>query len=95
MSATVLPVHDREAARAAVHRFARRVLTQDDADAWHALGAALTSLGDRTAAIVAFRNALRLDHSRVRSKLALGNLLFDVGQCERALSCFGIAEDTR
>jgi cytochrome c-type biogenesis protein CcmH/NrfG len=95
MAATVLFAHDRDAARAAVRRFARRLRTQDDADAWHALGAALISLGDRGGAIMAFRNALRLDDSRVHSQLALGNLLFDSGQCERALSCFGLAQGPR
>jgi cytochrome c-type biogenesis protein CcmH/NrfG len=89
--ATALFARDREAARSAVRRLSRRLLAQsDDAEAWHALGAALTLLGDRAAALAAYRNALRIDDSRVRSQLALGNLLFDSGQCERALSCFGI-----
>ncbi len=92
---TMLISRDREAARAVVGQFAHRLRTQDDADVWHALGAALTSLGDRGAAIAAFRNALRLDHSRVHSQVALGNLLFDAGQCERALICFRIAEQIR
>jgi len=93
---TLIFQRDRNAARAAVLRMSRRLRMNDgDAEAWHALGAALSSLGDRVAAIVAFRNALRLDDSRVPSRRALGNLLFDSGQCERALSWFGIAEGVR
>lgn len=94
-NATTIFTRDREAARAAVRRFVWRLRTHDDANAWHALGAALVSLGDRAGALAAFRNALRLDGAHVRSQLALGNLLFDSGQCERALSCFGIAEAPR
>lgn len=86
---------DREAARAVALRLSRRLRTDDDADAWHALGAALICLGDRAAAMAAFRNALRLDANRLASQLALGNLLFDAGQCERALRCFGYAERGR
>ena len=80
---------DREAARAAVSRFTRRLsIDADDAEAWHALGAALVRLGDRTAACAAFRNALRLDERRAHSQRALGNLLFDCGQLDHALRCF-------
>lgn len=93
MSATTIFARDREAARATVRRLSRRLLANgDDADAWHALGNVLYSLGDRAAALSAYRNALRLDDTRVLSHLALGNLLFDSGQCERALSCFGMSE---
>lgn len=95
MPATTIFLEDREAARAAVRRFARRLRNADDANAWHALGAALISLGEYGGAIAAFRNALRLDETRLQSQLALGNLLFDSGQCERALCCFGMAEEIR
>lgn len=92
VGATTIFARDREAARAAVRRFARRLRVHDDAEAWHGLGAALMSLGDRAAAATAFTHALRLDEGRIHSKLALGNLLFDAGQCERAFSCFGLSQ---
>jgi cytochrome c-type biogenesis protein CcmH/NrfG len=91
MSATVVFVRDREAACARARRLSRRLRRHDDADAWHALGDTLVRLGERAAAIIAFRNALRLDDRRVHSRLALGNLLFDSGQCELALCCFDFA----
>jgi len=59
-----------------------------DADAWHELGAALMRLGDRAAACVAWHNALRLCNGLEPAQLALGNLLFDCGEVERALVCF-------
>ena len=62
------------------------------ADAWHALGMALVRLGERPAACIAFRNALRLDARRTQSQRALGNLLFDCGQFDLALRCFEKAE---
>jgi cytochrome c-type biogenesis protein CcmH/NrfG len=87
---------DREAARAAVLRFSRLLrVNADNADAWHALGAALVELGDRTGALAAFRNALRLDDTRKHSQLALGNLLFDSGQLDQALRCFAVVEGGR
>ena len=66
----------------------------DPAETWHVLGVALLRLGHRAAASIAFRNALSLDGRRVRSRLALGNLLFDAGQCEQALRCFQMADAT-
>jgi cytochrome c-type biogenesis protein CcmH/NrfG len=87
---------DAEAARRAVLRFSRLLrVNADNADAWHALGAALVELGDRAGALVAFRNALRLDDSRKHSQLALGNLLFDSGQLDQALRCFAVVENGR
>jgi cytochrome c-type biogenesis protein CcmH/NrfG len=83
---------DRDLAHSVVRRLCRRLQTRDDAEAWHAMGVALVALDDRAAAIAAFRNALRLDADRFSSRLALGNLLFDAGQCERALSCFAMLE---
>lgn len=91
LEATNLFARNREAACDAVRRFRRRLLSHGDADAWHALGVALVVLGDRAGALAAFRNALRLDDGHVHSLLALGNLLFDSGLCERALSCFASA----
>ena len=84
---------DRAAARVAVQRLSSRLCNRDDAEAWHGLGSALLHLGDRAGASIAFRNALRLDRGRMHSQRALGNLLFDAGQCERALSCFGIGAE--
>lgn len=59
-----------------------------DADAWHALGTALASLGHRLGAFAAHRNALLLDSRRAHTHLALGNLLFDTARVEDALRCF-------
>lgn len=94
MSIIKVFARDREAARATIRRLSLGLVAHGDADAWHALGAALMGLGDRAGAFGAFRNALRLDNSHISSKLAMGNLLFDAGQCERALSCFGISPAT-
>jgi cytochrome c-type biogenesis protein CcmH/NrfG len=91
MSATVIFVRDREMACAMAQRLSRRLRRHDDAEAWHALGDAFICLGERAAAIIAFRNALRLDDRRLHSRLALGNLLFDSGQCEQAFCCFDLA----
>jgi Flp pilus assembly protein TadD len=90
----ILPfARDRDATRAAVRRFTRRLQTNaDDADAWHALGDALIRLGDRPAACTAFRNAVQLDARRAHSQRALGNLLFDSGQLDHALRCFASVE---
>ena len=66
-----------------------------DAESWHTLGSVLLDLGDRAAASMAFRNALRLDDTRRQSRLALGNLLFDSGQLEHALQCFACMEENR
>jgi Flp pilus assembly protein TadD len=93
MNATTIFARNQAAARAAVRRISFRLRRHDDAEAWHALGIELKSLGERVGAIVAFRNALRLDAGRIHSRLALGNLLFDAGLCERALRCFDIAGD--
>jgi cytochrome c-type biogenesis protein CcmH/NrfG len=70
-----------------------RRLRQDgnDADAWHALGTALASLGHRAGAFAALRNALLLDSRRAHTHLALGNLLFDTARVEDALLCFECA----
>lgn len=62
-----------------------------DAQAWYCLGVALTTLGDRTGALVAFRHALLHDGGHAPSHLALGKLLFDCGQVEHALHCFDCA----
>ena len=87
---------DRKVARAVAHRFSRLVRTSsEDAHAWHALGTALVALGDQAGACSAFVNALRLDGSRVHSQRALGNLLFDCGQYDRALRCFAMCESPR
>ena len=48
----------------------------------------LLTLGERAGACSAFRYALHLDGSRVHSRRALGNLLFDCGQFDEALHCF-------
>ena len=95
MNATKIFRKDRLAARDSIRRRLRRLRTPDNADAWHALGVALTNEGERAAALVAFHNALLLDRSHARSRVALGNLLFDSGQCERALNCFGMVEQVR
>lgn len=92
MIATVIFAADRETSRAATMRFIHHLRAHDDADAWHVLGSALLRLGDRVGAFAAFRNALRLDGTHANAQLALGNLLFDAGQCERALRCFGMLE---
>jgi cytochrome c-type biogenesis protein CcmH/NrfG len=95
-AAAVAPIfaRDHEAARGAVLRFSRRLcIDADDANAWHALGAALVELGDRAGALAAFRNALRLDDTRKHSQRALGNLLFDSGQLDQALRCFAVVEN--
>lgn len=87
---------DLENARAIAHRFSRLVrLSSEDAHAWHVLGTALLALGDRGAACSAFLNALRLDGSRIHSRRALGNLLFDSGQFDQALRCFAMCEGQR
>ena len=81
-----------DAARAAVLRFSRLLRARsEDADAWHALGGVFMILGDRVGALAAFRNAVRLDHARPQSLLALGNLLFDFGLLDQALRCFEMA----
>lgn len=95
MTARVVFVRDREDAREAVRRLSLRLGSHDDAEAWYALGAEFIRLGDRAGAFAAFRNALRLDGTHINSQLALGNLLFDSGQCERALRCFGMVEGAR
>ena len=87
--ATRIFARDPEAARAAVRRFSRALRDcEDDAEAWHALGAALAALGDRTRACAAFRNALAIDATRAHSQVALGKLLFDSGHWDLALRCF-------
>lgn len=81
---------------AVAHRFARLVRSSsEDAHAWHVLGTSLLALGDRAGACSAFLNALRLDGSRIHSQRALGNLLFDCGQFDRALRCFEMFEASR
>jgi cytochrome c-type biogenesis protein CcmH/NrfG len=93
MNAVARITQDREAAQALAHRFSRVVrMRAEDAHAWHALGSALVRLGDPSGACSAFRNALRLDHTRIHSQRALGNLLFDSGQFDRALHCFALCE---
>jgi cytochrome c-type biogenesis protein CcmH/NrfG len=78
-----------EMARTAALRFSRRLRAErENADAWHGLGSALAALGDRAGAFAAFRNAVRLDATRVHSQRALGNLLFDSGQFDHAVRCF-------
>jgi hypothetical protein len=89
---TTILVRNRECARAVARELLRRLKCHEDVDAWHALGATLLLLGDRMGAIVAFRTAIGLDQGHVDSRLALGNLLFDSGQCERALRFFGLVE---
>ena len=81
---------ERDAACDVARRLLSRMRRDADADAWHALGVVLLQLGERVAATMAFRNASRLDEGRLRSHVALGNLLFDAGQCERALTCFSL-----
>jgi Flp pilus assembly protein TadD len=89
MTTTAIFRHSPEAARAAVLRFSRRLRSRgDDADAWHALGTALASLGERVRACAAFRIAVEIDGARPHTRVALGNLLFDCGQCDQALRCF-------
>jgi tetratricopeptide (TPR) repeat protein len=63
-------------------------MNANDADAWHALGTALSSLGDRVGAFTALRNAVLLDETRAHTHLALGKLLFDTGRLDDALRCF-------
>jgi hypothetical protein len=48
-------------------------------------------LGERVRACAAFRQAMEIDGSRRQTQMALGNLLFDCGQWERALHCFECA----
>ena len=59
-----------------------------DAAAWFRLGMALAELGDRAGALLALRNALLHDSTRPHVHRALGSLLFDCGQVERALQYF-------
>ncbi len=61
------------------------------ADVWHRLGDALLGINDRVGALHAFRQALRLDDRRPQTYRALGRLLLDCGQVERALHCFECA----
>ena len=61
------------------------------ADAWHRLGDALLGINDRVGALHAFRQALRLDDRRPQTYRALGRLLLECGQVERALHCFECA----
>lgn len=63
----------------------------DDVTCWCGLGVLLASLGDRTGAFVALRHALSRDATHAPSLLALGKLLFDCGQVERALQYFDCA----
>jgi Flp pilus assembly protein TadD len=63
----------------------------NDPDAWHALGIALASIGDRVGAFTALRNAVLLDGNRANTQLALGNLFFDTGRFDDALRCFEYA----
>lgn len=65
-----------------------------NADAWYELGTALARLGDRVGAAIALRQAIELDALRASYRLALGRLLFDCGQVDRALECFWLAECT-
>ena len=58
------------------------------ADAWHRLGDALLGINDHVGALHAFRQALRLDARRPQTYRALGRLLLECGQVERALQCF-------
>lgn len=60
----------------------------NDPDAWHALGIALATIGDRVGAFIALRHAALLDGSRASTQLALGNLFFDTGRLDDALRCF-------
>lgn len=60
----------------------------EDVDAWYELGVALSILGDRSGALLALRSALSRNAGHIPSHLALGRLLFDCGQVERALQCF-------
>lgn len=59
-----------------------------DAAAWHRLGEALEELGDRAGALLALRNALLHDAANSPAHRALGRLMFECGQVERALQCF-------
>jgi Flp pilus assembly protein TadD len=68
-----------------------RQFEANDPDAWHALGMALAAIGDRVGAFTALRNAAWLDATRVKTQLALGNLLFDTGRLDDALRCFEFA----
>jgi cytochrome c-type biogenesis protein CcmH/NrfG len=61
------------------------------AEVWHCLGDALLRINDRVGALHAFRQALRLDDRRPQTYRALGLLLLDCGQVERALHCFECA----
>jgi cytochrome c-type biogenesis protein CcmH/NrfG len=59
-----------------------------EATRWRLLGEALAARGDRMRALAALRNAARLDGNCAHVQRALGNLLFDSGQCDLALRCF-------
>lgn len=84
----------RKNARDAIARHSQMLrMNANDADAWHALGTALATLGDRAGAFVALRNAVLLDGSRAHTHLALGNLLFDTGRLDDALRCFACAAE--
>ncbi|HEY6124376.1 MAG TPA: hypothetical protein VIV63_06975 [Steroidobacteraceae bacterium] len=85
--------HDIERARSVVLQCSHTLFRDArDADAWHALGVALVSLGDRVAAFIALRNAALLDGRRANTQLALGNLLFDSGRVDDAVRCFECVE---
>jgi Flp pilus assembly protein TadD len=87
--ATAIFQHDPELARVAALRLSRLLHSRArDADTWHALGAALVALGERVRACSAFRQAMEIDGGRRPTRIALGNLLFDCGQWERALQLF-------
>jgi cytochrome c-type biogenesis protein CcmH/NrfG len=58
------------------------------ADAWHRLGDVLLAINDHVGAVHAFGQALRLDERRPQTHRALGRLLLECGQVERALQCF-------
>jgi cytochrome c-type biogenesis protein CcmH/NrfG len=86
----------REHNRLAVRRLARRLCADPrDAEAWHALGSVLLDMGHRAGALAAFSNALKIDDTRRHSHLALGNLLFDSWQFDRAMRCFARVEEGR
>lgn len=82
----------REQLRAAVRQHVQALrFDPEDAAAWHKLGEALANLGDRVGALTALRNASLLDGARTSTQLALGKLLFDCGQLDRALVYFARA----
>jgi Flp pilus assembly protein TadD len=89
MPVTAAVPHEAEIARNAVAHCSRVLrMNANDADAWHGLGAALATLGNRAGAFTAFRNAVLLDETRAHTHLALGKLLFDTGRLDDALRCF-------